>query len=105
MLLIMQGQNGRNQDGEDFPLDKLGHYERFHLRLTGAQVRLCVKRLVMHFNLLMVYLKYDLQFFTYFLALKIGFETNNEVPCRTSMRCWVLQRLSKTSEYDGHYSN
>uniref|UniRef100_A0A7I4B673 Uncharacterized protein n=1 Tax=Physcomitrium patens TaxID=3218 RepID=A0A7I4B673_PHYPA len=33
-----QGQNGRNQDGEDFPLDKLGHYERFHLRLTGAQI-------------------------------------------------------------------
>ncbi|KAG0604647.1 hypothetical protein M758_10G186100 [Ceratodon purpureus] len=33
-----QGQNGRNQDAGDIPLDKCGHYDRFQLRLTGAQV-------------------------------------------------------------------
>lgn len=35
---LFQGQNGRCQDPIDIPLDKCGHYDRFHLRLTGAQV-------------------------------------------------------------------
>jgi hypothetical protein len=34
----LQGQNGRNQDAGDIPLEKCGHYDRFQLRLTGAQV-------------------------------------------------------------------
>lgn len=39
VVVFLQGQIGCNVENSDIPPENVGHYDRFELRLTGAQVR------------------------------------------------------------------